>query len=144
LVAQTRDGGPAATLTVVGRPRAVPQSVSVSLYRITQEALTNTVRHAGASRIDVRLRYLDSGVEVEVVDDGRGRPRTDSSHATASPDRTASRTRGGRTADENAVTLGSGMGHIGMRERIALHDGHLEVGPRPDGGYRVRARFPIS
>jgi len=146
LIAQTRDSGPAAMLTVVGQPRAVPQSVSVSLYRITQEALTNTVRHAGASRVDVRLRYLDSGVEVEVVDDGRGRPRADGRSGAGSLDGTArgNGTRESRTADRSNGTIGSGMGHIGMRERVALHDGQLEVGPRPGGGYRVRARFPIS
>jgi len=119
LVAQARDTVPTATLTVVGTPRSVPESISVSLYRITQEALTNTVRHAGAARVDVRLRYLDTGVEVEVVDDGRGRPRTGHPEATT-----------------------SGLGHVGMRERVAMHAGELEVGPRPEGGYRVRARFP--
>jgi signal transduction histidine kinase len=127
LIAQARDTVPTATLTVVGEPRGVPQSVSVSLYRITQEALTNTVRHAGASRVDVRLRYLDTGVEIEVVDDGRGRA---AGHETM--------IRAG-----NGTTQGSGLGHVGMRERIAMHDGQLEVGPRPEGGYRVRARFPV-
>ena len=134
LVSQARDAGPEATLTVVGEPRPVPQSVSVSLYRIAQEALTNTVRHAGASRVDVRLRYLDSGVEIEVVDDGRGRPRTE-------PGRNGSSGRDGDRVGD--LPPGSGMGHIGMRERVALHHGELEVGPRPDGGYRVRARFPL-
>lgn len=123
LITQARDSVPTATLAIVGEPRAVPQSISVSLYRITQEALTNTVRHAGASRVDVRLRYLDTGVEIEVVDDGLGRPAGDS-----------------REGD----TRGSGLGHVGMRERIAMHDGQLEIGPRPEGGYRVRARFPTS
>jgi signal transduction histidine kinase len=133
LVAQTRAIGPAASLTVVGEPRAVPQSISVSLYRITQEALTNTVRHAGASRVDVRLRYLERGVEIEVVDDGRGR-LTGQYPSVA----------GNGSADGNGTISGSGLGHVGMRERIAMHDGQLEIGPRPDGGYRVRARFPIS
>ena len=128
LITQTCDTGPATTLTIVGEPRDVPQSISVSLYRITQEALTNTVRHAGASRVDVRLRYLDTGVEVEVVDDGRGRLRTQN----------------GSTNGTMTKTNGSGLGHVGMRERIAMHAGELEIGPRPDGGYRVRARFPIS
>jgi len=125
LVAQTRTGGPRADLVVVGVPRPVPESISVSLYRIAQEALTNTLRHAGASRVDVRLRYLDSGVEIEVVDDGRTNRRG---------------TNGGSPSTRNS----SGMGHVGMRERVAMHDGQLEIGPRPDGGYRVRARFPAS
>ncbi len=126
LVEQARDVVPDASLTVVGEPRAVPQSIAVSLYRIIQEALTNTMRHAGASRVDVRLRYLDSAVEVEVVDDGRGTTNTEMTSA------------GTRTG------MSSGLGHVGMRERIALHNGQLEVGRRPDGGYRVRARFPVS
>lgn len=145
LIAQTRDAGVATTLTVVGEPRGVPLSISISLYRIAQEALTNTVRHAGASRVDVRLRYLDTSVEVEIVDDGRGRPTT--GHLSgAGPGNLsgAGLARRNGVANGNGLTSGSGMGHIGMRERIAMHDGQLEVGPRPDGGYRVRARFPTA
>jgi signal transduction histidine kinase len=130
LISLARTAGPDATLGVVGEPRPVPQSISVSLYRIAQEALTNTVRHAGASRVDVRLRYLDAGVEVEVVDDGRGR--------SASPNGSLG------AADPKGTVNGSGMGHVGMRERVAMHGGQLEVGPRPEGGYRVRARFPTA
>jgi signal transduction histidine kinase len=129
LIGQARTAGPDATLGIVGEPRPVPQSISVSLYRITQEALTNTVRHAGASRVDVRLRYLEAGVEVEVVDNGRGRSATANSNGLAGQARSAS---------------GGGMGHVGMRERVAMHGGQLEIGPRPEGGYRVRARFPSA
>jgi signal transduction histidine kinase len=139
LVNQACHSGPAATLTVVGEPRSVPQSISVSLYRITQEALTNTVRHAGATRVDVRLRYLDAAVEVEIVDDGRGRSPA-ANHSGIGPGPGTE----GRVGNVHKSSSGSGLGHVGMRERIAMHDGHLEVGPRPDGGYRVRARFPIS
>lgn len=104
--------------TVVGIPVPVPDAASVSLYRIAQEALTNTLKHAGATRIDARLRYLGSAVELEMVDDGRG----------AAVPRSA----------------GSGLGQIGMRERTELHGGTLELGPRPEGGYRVRVRLPIG
>ena len=115
LVARTSGPALRADFTEVGERRPVPRSVSVSAYRIVQEALTNTVRHAGATRVDVRLRYLPDDVEVEVVDDGRGR---------------------------STATAGSGLGHVGMRERVGMHGGSLELGRRPEGGYRVRARLP--
>ncbi|MGJ7440599.1 sensor histidine kinase [Aquipuribacter sp. MA13-6] len=102
----------------VGTARPLPPALSVTLYRIVQEALTNTVRHAGARRVDVRLRWLDDAVEVEVVDDGVG----------------ATKGRDG----------GVGLGLVGMQERTVVHDGELEVGPRLEGGYRVRARFPVE
>lgn len=115
LVAATGTGELQVDLTVVGEQRPVPASVSSSAYRVVQEALTNTVKHADARRADVRVRYLPGQLEVEVVDDGRraARPAGSGSH-----------------------------GQVGMRERVALHDGELELGPRPTGGYRVRARFP--
>jgi signal transduction histidine kinase len=115
LVRNTGNQALTTEFTVVGETRNLPRSVSVSCYRIVQEALTNTVRHAGASRVDVRVRYLPDDVEVEVVDDGRGR---------------------------SVTTAGTGLGHVGMRERVGLHGGALDVGRRPEGGYRVRARMP--
>jgi signal transduction histidine kinase len=80
-----------------------------------QEALTNVVKHAGARSAEVRVRYLDSALEVEVTDDGRG------------------------AADRP----GGGFGLVGMRERVAVHGGELEAGPRRDVGYRVRASLPV-
>src|SRR5699024_2473199 len=82
-------------------------------------ALTNVVKHAVAQTVDVRLRYRESSLEIEVTDDGRGSVGVvDQSHS----DR--------------------GFGLVGMQERVAVHDGELEVGPRAAGGYRVRAVFP--
>jgi signal transduction histidine kinase len=107
-------------LAVVGEPRAVPPSVAVSAYRVVQEALTNVVKHAAARHAVVRVRWLDDALEVEVVDDGRRRARTRDTRAE-----------------------GSGLGLVGMRERVGLHDGELDLGPRPEGGWRVRARFPL-
>ncbi|MGF1664044.1 MAG: sensor histidine kinase [Kineosporiaceae bacterium] len=104
-----------AALTEIGDPRPLPAALSVSVYRVVQEALTNTVKHAHARRVDVRLRWLDAGVEVEVTDDGHG----------------------------SAASPSTGMGLVGMRERVTLHRGELEAGPRAVGGYRVRARFPL-
>jgi signal transduction histidine kinase len=100
---------------VYGEPRPVPEGVALSVYRIVQESLTNVVKHADASRADVRVRFLETSLEVEVTDDGRG---------------------GTSTSDRE------GFGLVGMRERVAVHGGELEAGPRRDGGYRVRARFP--
>ncbi|MEU4746208.1 ATP-binding protein, partial [Actinosynnema sp. NPDC023658] len=98
-----------------GEPRPVPEGVALSVYRIVQESLTNVVKHADARRADVRVRFLEKSLEVEVADDGRGGSGTS-----------------GRT----------GFGLVGMRERVAVHGGELEAGPRRDAGYRVRARFP--
>ncbi len=119
LVERTSSTGLRAQLTVVGEPVHVPASVSVCAYRIIQEALTNTLRHAAASQVDVRVRHLVGALEVEVVDDGTG----------------------------VSAVQGSGMGHVGMRERVAMHGGDLEVGSRIGSGrtgFRVRARFPLS
>jgi signal transduction histidine kinase len=122
LVTGVAEAGPRTDLTIVGEPVPLPPSVSVSAYRVVQEALTNALRHAGASHVDVRVRYLDAVLEVEVVDDGRG-------SFLPAPTRTS--------------TAGAGMGLVGMRERVALHGGELEAGPRRERGYRVRARFPL-
>ncbi|MGW0215937.1 sensor histidine kinase [Micromonospora chokoriensis] len=116
LVERARDAGLTATLGVYGDTVALPESVSQAAYRVTQEAVTNTLKHAGAGLLDVRVRYLAREVEVDVTDDGRA---------------------GGRTTTE-------GLGLIGMRERVTAHDGDLEAGPRAGGGWRVRARFPLA
>ncbi|MFI6067697.1 sensor histidine kinase [Micromonospora sp. NPDC051227] len=116
LVERARAAGLTATLGVYGDPVALPESVSQTAYRVTQEAVTNTLKHAEAALLDVRVRYLAREVEVDVTDDGRG---------------------GGRA---NTV----GLGLIGMRERVTAHDGDLEAGPRAGGGWRVRARFPLA
>jgi signal transduction histidine kinase len=120
LLDRARAAGLEVGYAVVGDPAPVPAGVALSAYRVVQEAVTNTLRHAAATRLDVRVRYLGAGLEVEVVDDGRG---------TTAPLRSSGR---------------RGLGLAGMRERVALHGGDLEVGPRPGGGYRVRARFPLS
>ncbi|CCH17488.1 sensor histidine kinase [Micromonospora lupini] len=116
LVERARAAGLRATLGVYGEPVALPESVSQAAYRVTQEAVTNTLKHAGADLLDVRVRYLAREVEVDVTDDGRTVRRADT----------------------------PGLGLIGMRERVTAHDGELEAGPRAGGGWRVRARFPLA
>jgi signal transduction histidine kinase len=118
LLDQLRAAGLAVELTVDGAPRPLATSVDLSLYRIVQEALTNALRHAHATRAEVAVRYADHDVQVEVSDDGRG---------PASPS--------GRS---------DGVGTVGMRERVALFGGELQVGPRPQGGYGVRVRLPLA
>jgi len=117
LVEETRATGLRVTHRVYGDPQPVPDAVAVSAYRVVQEALTNTVKHAAASTAEVRIRYLEQSLEVEINDDGRG------------------------SADSS---FGTGLGLIGMRERVAVHGGELRTGPRRDGGFQVRARFPIA
>ncbi len=120
LTQSLRDSDLAVELSIEGVERALPPTVDVSAYRIVQEALTNTLKHAAASRADVHLRYWPDEVEVEVVDDGR--PAS-----------------GG---DERAGSTGpGGLGLIGMRERAALHDGQLTAGPTATGGFAVKARL---
>jgi signal transduction histidine kinase len=104
---------------VEGEQRVLPTSVEASAYRVVQEALTNTIKHAeGATTAQVRVRYRPEEVEVEIVDDGRGQ--------TAAPPKRV------------------GHGLLGMRERVALHGGQLTAGPRPGGGYTVHATFPLG
>jgi signal transduction histidine kinase len=112
----------AAGLTVVvnreGAPSELPAGIDVSAYRIVQEALTNTLRHARATVAEVTFRYGADALEIEVVDDGR-----------------APSTRPGAQP---------GFGIVGMRERAALLGGSLEAGPTAHGGYRVHALLPLD
>ncbi|MDA0646422.1 sensor histidine kinase [Nonomuraea ferruginea] len=114
LVAQIHEAGPAVEVRVEGEARPVPPGLDLSAYRVIQEALTNALKHARATRIVVTVAYSAGAVTVEVTDDGTGDGQ------------------GG----------GSGQGLIGMRERVAMHGGDLSAGPVRGGGYRVRARFP--
>jgi signal transduction histidine kinase len=124
LVEQQRADGLDVTYTVVADPpdaadRLRP-AVGLTLFRTVQEALHNVRRHSTASAATVVLRVEDTGAvgfaEVEVLDSGR--PRTG--------------------------TSGTGLGLLGMRERVASLDGSLEIGPRATGGFRVRVRLPLS
>jgi signal transduction histidine kinase len=117
LVGQLRSAGLAVALTVAGPPQPLPTSIDLSLYRIVQEALTNTLKHAKASHAEVVVGYGSGEITIEVTDNGRG------------------------TTPAAAGTESAGT--IGMRERVALFGGELQVGPRPQGGYGVRVRLPI-
>jgi signal transduction histidine kinase len=116
LVDRSRAAGLDVSLRMDGARVDLPARVDLSAYRIVQEALTNVLKHAGPGvRTEVRVHTDDRGVDIEVLDDGRG----------------------------VTILTGSGHGIIGMRERALLLGGHLDAGPRPDGGFRVAARLPI-
>ena len=102
----------------VGQARPLPPALDLTVYRVVQEALTNTLRHAAASRVVVTLRYEAGAVLVQVTDDGRGP---------------------GPEADR-----GVGHGLIGMAERVAAVGGRLSVGPAAEGGFQVVARLPMQ
>jgi signal transduction histidine kinase len=115
LVAGVRRAGLEVDLAVEGAPG--PPALELSAYRIVQEALTNSLKHAGTARASVTVRCAGGGIDVEVVDDGHGP--------------------GPESAD-------GGRGLVGMRERVGLHNGTLEAGARPGGGFRVHARLAES
>jgi signal transduction histidine kinase len=116
LLDQVRAAGLMVDLATEGEQRQLPVGVDLSAYRIVQEALTNTLKHANARHAEVVLRYSDEELAIDVRDDGRGLTNN---------------------GDQ-------GQGLIGMRERVALYDGDLAAGPRAEGGFAVSARFPLQ
>ncbi|MEW6223829.1 MAG: sensor histidine kinase [Chloroflexota bacterium] len=120
LLATVREAGLPVELVVEGETRAVPRSVDLSAYRVIQESLTNTLKHANAASARVTLRYGADAVDVEVTDDGRGA----AARLLEAPHR--------------------GYGLAGMRERVAMVGGELSAEPGPSGGFVVRARLPLG
>ena len=122
LLEQVRATGLRTELSVVGVPRPLDAGVELSAFRIVQEALTNTLKHAPDARAAVTIRYLPDALEVEVVDDGGS----------------------GRSTNGALAHPGdAGHGLIGMRERVAVFGGTLEAG-RLGAGFRVAARLPVT
>jgi signal transduction histidine kinase len=117
LVAQVRAAGLEVELQIEGERSAVDPGIGLSVYRVVQEALTNSLRHSGADRTVVMIRYLPGQIELEVYDDGDGMAANGS---------------------------GSGRGLTGMRERVAFYGGELSADRRPEGGFAVRARLPLG
>jgi signal transduction histidine kinase len=126
LVTRTTAAGVGVTLNVHGERRPLPASIDLAAFRIVQEALTNIVRHAGAGAATVELTYGSDELTVQVDDDGHGR--------SASGGRRELRAPGGE---------GGGNGIPGMRERALALGGTFDAGPRPTGGFRVRAQIPL-
>jgi signal transduction histidine kinase len=116
LVSGYRAAGLPVRLEILGEPPPLASGVELSVYRIVQEALTNTLKHSQPTHVAVTLAFRDARLELEVVDDGRPTSR--------------------------AAT--SGQGIIGMRERVALLGGDLETGQREGGGFRVSVHLPVG
>ena len=104
---------------VEGERPEVPASVDLSAYRIVQESLTNCLKHSGATRATVTIRYRPAGLEIEIADNGEGHSAAEGQQGTG------------------------GRGQLGMRERVAMFGGEIDMGPS-EGGYRVRARLPYE
>jgi signal transduction histidine kinase len=117
LVEQAREAGLPVDLQIEGEPVQLPAGLDLTAYRLVQEGLTNALKHARAKRAQVFVRYGDNDVEVTVSDDGMG---------------------------ESEDGAAGGHGLVGMRERVSVYGGELETGPRPEGGYRLRARLPLT
>jgi signal transduction histidine kinase len=120
LVEQSRALGVDVDLAIAGTPRALPPGVELTIYRIVQEALTNTRKHATASVASVRLIYRRDEVDIEIADPG---PASSLRTGTVAP---------------------SGHGLVGMHERVAVYGGGLEAGPNAGGGFTVTARIPVD
>jgi signal transduction histidine kinase len=119
LVGQVRAAGLPVTLDVEGDGDALPAGAQLTVFRLVQEALTNSLKHAGPrARAAVSLRYDAAGVDVEISDNGTG----------------------GRSGTQG----GHGLGLNGMRERAAVYAGTVEAGPLPAGGWRVHTRLAVE
>ncbi|MFD8232246.1 sensor histidine kinase [Streptomyces sp. NPDC059696] len=118
LVARVRAAGTPVRVGVSLPPQPLPPGVDLAAYRVVQEALTNTLKHARDAEVSVTIGHTDDCLEIEVTDTGgvKDAPPVES----------------------------NGRGHMGLRERLAVYDGELTAGPTPDGGYRVAARIPRS
>ena len=117
LLEQLREAGLRVDLRIEGEPAKLAAGIDLSAYRIVQEALTNTLKHAGRAEAEVIVRYQPTLLELEILDNGSG-PLT--------------------------RVNGSGHGLVGMRERVALYGGTLEAGARNGHGFAIRARLPLD
>jgi len=116
MISRVREAGLPVELRIEGDAQPLPSGVNVAAYRILQEALTNALKYAGGAPTEVVVRYMPDALELEIVDEG----------VVATP------------------SDGIGRGLVGMRERVALFDGTIEAGKRPERGYAVRARVPLD
>lgn len=116
LLETVRGAGVPVETATQGAPRQLPSGLDLVAYRIVQEALTNVMKHAGPASARVLLRWGDAALDLEVADDGRG----------------------------PLISTEGGLGLLGMRERVALYGGSIDTGPRPGGGFAVRAHLPYE
>ena len=118
LVAHARETGLPVDLEIEGEPVSLPAGLDLTAYRLVQEGLTNAINHAAAAHAEVRVRYDDGHVEIEVSDDGRGK-------------------------SGDAPSNGGGHGLVGMRERVSIYGGELEQvrAPRAGSGSERGSRY---
>ncbi|MFC4587904.1 sensor histidine kinase [Sphaerisporangium corydalis] len=132
LAAQVSGTGLDVLFSTSGEPRSPLPDIEVAAYRVAQEALTNIVKHAGATRADLRLLWADDSLMISITDDGRG--VTDGARGPSDD---------GRGSGASLPAGGSGL--IGIRERVGALGGSAIMGPRTDGpGFRVLVRLPLT
>jgi signal transduction histidine kinase len=119
LAQRARMSGLPVKLAFNGRRRALSEALDLVAFRVVQEALTNSIKHAGPACATVTVTFREDTLELEICDDGRGASR------------------------EHPAEAGGGHGLVGMRERLALFDGELSTGRQLDGGFRVYACLPV-
>ena len=115
LVDKVRLAGLPVRVHVEGDPRPLPRAIDLSAYRIVQEGLTNSLKHARARHAEVTVRYGLEGVQLEVRDDGAGATTSD----------------------------GLGRGLVGIRERVKIYGGEMAAGAAPEGGFVLSAHLPL-
>ncbi|MEU6275225.1 sensor histidine kinase [Streptomyces populi] len=118
LVARVRAAGTPVSVEVSLPPEPLLPGADLAAYRVVQEALTNTIKHARGAEASVSVGYTGDWLEIEVTDTGG--------------------------AKDSPPVESNGRGHMGLRERLAVYEGELTAGPTPNGGYRVTARIPRS
>ncbi|TGB14656.1 histidine kinase [Streptomyces sp. MZ04] len=118
LAARVRAAGTPVSVEVSLPPDPLPPGVDLAAYRVVQEALTNTIKHARGAEASVAIGCTDDCLEIEVTDTGG--------------------------AEDSPPVESNGRGHMGLRERLAVYEGELTAGPTNAGGYRVTARIPRS
>lgn len=119
LVSTANAAGLTTTVSISGDPTPLPPSIDLASYRIVQESLTNALRHAGPTTVEISIGYQGDSLVIQVDDHGNGATRENHSD-------------------------GSRAGIMGMRERAVTLGGLLEAGPRADGGFRVRTQLPLA
>jgi signal transduction histidine kinase len=143
LLAQVRKAGLPVALTVHGRPGPLPATVELNAYRIIQEALTNSLKHAGPARAEVSLDYGEDSLGIEVLD--HADPDPDPDHdPDPDPDAVPPRDRAERLRDPRPALASAGYGLISMQQRAAMLGGELVAGPALERGFLVSARLPVQ
>lgn len=120
LVARTAEAGVRVDLDVRGEHPQLPPGLDLAAYRVIQEAITNVIKHAGTDRCRVAVTYREDALTLKITDHGRG------------------------TRENGHGSLAVGHGLAGMRERVGMYSGEFQAAPRPEGGFRVTAWFPLE